>query len=128
MTSARRTVRFWAGLDFLVTLPLAIPPGVAVLLDLLNGISQAFGATGGLSLSATGLLFACLTGALGVTWAVARWWRADAGLGRLDAVARLWVGAVIVVAVLQGLPSVLLLFVVTEWAGAAHQLVSLRRR
>ncbi len=128
MTTARRTVRFWAGLDFLVTLPLVVPPGVAVLLDLLNGLNRAFGGTGALSLSATGMLFACLTGALAVTWAVARWWRADAGLGRLDAVARLWVGAVIVVAVLQGLPPVLLLFVVTEWAGAAHQFFSLRRR
>ena len=73
-------------------------------------------------------LFVCLMGGLGVAWAVARLVEPVRTLGLVDAVARLWVGALIAYFVLaRGAPTVLLLFVATELGGALHQSWVLRR-
>lgn len=127
MGAANRVIRFWAGFDLIVTLPLAVPFAARALLDLLVQLNESLGLPGAAAiLPAVGMLFACLTGALGVTWALARLIHPQPLLGRLDAWARLWVGAVIVGAVVDGLPAVFLLFTLTEWLGAAWQLWSLR--
>ncbi|ASK35457.1 hypothetical protein [Alloalcanivorax mobilis] len=126
---ARRTVRFWAGLDLLLTLPLVLPPTARLLLDTLVWLNHGLGLPGVMGpRPALAMLFACLAGALAVTWALARWTQPLAALGRLDAWARIWVGALILGAVLDGLPAVLVLFVITEWAGALHQFWCLRKQ
>lgn len=128
MSPESRVIRFWAALDLIVTLPLAVPFAARGLLAILTRLNEALGLPGAAAiLPAVGMLFACLTGALGVTWALARLRHPQPRLGRLDAWARLWVGAVILGAVFDGLPAVFAVFVVSEWLGAASQLWSLRR-
>ncbi|MCZ7620620.1 MAG: hypothetical protein M5U32_20760 [Myxococcota bacterium] len=69
-----------------------------------------------------------MSGTLGVLWALARLARPVRSLAWADAIGRAWVGFLILRFALAGAaPRVFLLFVVTEWAGAAAQLVALRR-
>lgn len=129
MPSAIRVLRFWAAVDLVVTLPLAVPFAARLLLTWLTALNDHLGLPGAAAtLPAVGMLFACLTGALGVTWALARLRYPEPMLGHLDGWARLWVGAVICGAILNGLPAVFVLFVATEWLGAVHQLWRLRIR
>ena len=124
-----RTIRGWAALDLVVTAMLALPPLAALFVRLLYALN---GRLGGVSTSPpfdpTHWLFVCLAGALGVAWAIARWVEPVRPLGMIDAVARLWVSALIAWFVLaRGAPPVLLAFLVTEVAGALHQFWALRR-
>lgn len=123
-----RVVRGWAVLDLVITALLAIPPLAGVFVNVLYALN---GYLGGVSarppFEPVHWLFVCLAGGLGVTWAVARIALPMRLLGRIDGVARLWVGALLAYFVFaRGAPPVLLAFLVTELAGALHQLWSLR--
>jgi hypothetical protein len=124
-----KVIRGWAALDLAVSAMFALPPLAALLLRLLYSLN---GRLGGASVAppfeAVHWLFVCLMGGLGVVWAVARLVEPVRTLGLIDAVARLWVGALIAYFVFaRGAPTVLLLFVATEIGGALHQSWVLRR-
>jgi hypothetical protein len=124
-----KVIRGWAALDLVVSALFAVPPLAALLLGFLYSIN---GRLGGVSsappFESVHWLFVCLMGGLGVAWAVARLVEPVRMLGLIDAVARLWVGALIAYFVLaRGAPTVLLLFVATEFGGALHQSWVLRR-
>lgn len=116
-------VRLWAALDLVVTGVFVLPPVAMWVLGVLLDVNAWFGGQAHTAdFSGFGLLFLCLTGTLGVTWALARLIRPGWWLGMIDAVARLWVGALIVYFVFaHGVPGILLLFVISEWAGGLHQ-------
>jgi len=123
-----RVVRGWAVLDLVITALLAVPPLASVFMNILYAVN---GHLGGVSarppFEPVHWLFVCLMGGLGVTWAVARILLPMRLLGRIDGIARLWVCALIAYFVfVRGAPPVLLVFLVTELAGALHQLWSLR--
>lgn len=122
----RRTikiVRAWAALDLLITGLLVLPPVAEWLIELLLQINDWFGGQAMLKdITGLGMLFVCITGALGMVWAIARLLTPTWRLGAIDATARLWVGGLIVYFIFaRGAPGILLLFVITEWAGGVHQ-------
>jgi hypothetical protein len=124
-----KVIRGWAVLDLAVSALFAVPPLAALVLRLLYSLN---GRLGGASVAppfeSVHWLFVCLMGGLGVAWAVARLVEPVRTLGLIDAVARLWVGALIAYFVFaRGAPTVLLLFVATEIGGALHQSWVLRR-
>jgi len=125
----KNLIRFWAAGDLIVTGLLVFPPVATWFLQILLDINAWFGGQSGpQALSSFGLLFVCITGTLGVVWAIARLVRPTWWLGMIDAVARLWVGGLIVYFVFaHDVPGILLLFVLSEWAGALHQGVRLVR-
>ncbi len=97
-----------------------VPPVALAFISLLFGLSGASDALPVLTPFA--LVFICTTGALGVVWALARLWQPQPNLALVDAAGRTWVGGLLLYFVLAGvLPPVFLLFVVSEWLGAAHQ-------
>lgn len=116
-------LRAWAGLDLLITGLLVLPPVAGWFIELLMQINGWFGGrTLLIESSGFAMLFVGMTGALGVVWAIARLLTPTRRLGAIDAVVRLWVGGLIVYFVFfQNVPGILLLFVITEWAGSAHQ-------
>ncbi len=124
-----RVIRGWALLDLVVTALFALPPlavAFVKLLYALNGL--AGGSTASPPFDALHWFFACLAGALGVAWAIARLMEPVRALGLIDAFARLWVAALIAWFVFsRGAPVVLLAFLVTELGGAFHQAWALRR-
>jgi hypothetical protein len=124
-----RVIRFWASLDLVVTTALAIPPLARSLFSALDPIDRALGGAGmPLDLPGFAWLFLHVTGTLGVLWASVRLARPVRSLGWADAIGRAWVGFLILRFVLAGgVPRALLLFVITEWGGAAAQLVALLR-
>ena len=123
LSKHKNVIRFWAGSDLLVTGLLAFPPIATAFLEALLTVNTWFGGqVGPQSLSPFGLLFVCVSGSLGVVWAVARILRPTWCLGMIDTVARLWVGGLIAYFVFSyDVPAILLLFVLTEWAGSLHQ-------
>ena len=129
MPSHQKLIRAWAGVDLALTGLLVFPPVAASFISLMLGFGGLFGGRATLeSLGSFGLMFVSITGALGVVWAVARLLRPTRTLALADAVARTWVGGLILYFVLfAGVPVVFTLFVVTEWAGAAHQGLRLLR-
>lgn len=123
-------IRLWAGLDLVITATLVLPPVAGWLISMLLTANSFLGGAATLDdVSGFGMLFVCMTGALGVLWASARLLRPTWIMGACDAVARLWIGALIVYFVFaRGVPAILLLFVVSEWAGGLHQGWVLARR
>lgn len=120
---AANVLRAWAGLDLLITGLLVLPPVAGWLIDTLMQIN---GWLGGQTLltdsSGFAMLFVGITGTLGVVWATTRLLAPTRRLGAIDAVARLWIGGLIVYFVcFRNVPGILLLFVITEWAGGVHQ-------
>lgn len=122
-------IRGWAALDLVLCASFAVPPLAVLFVSLLYALN---GLLGGVSAAPpfepVHWLFVCLMGGLGVAWAIARIVQPVRPLGVIDAVARLWVGALIAYFVLaRGAPPVLLAFLATELGGALHQLWALRR-
>lgn len=127
--SRARVIRFWAWVDLVVTTALAIPPLARSLFSALDPIDRALGGDGmPLDLPGFAWLFVHVTGTLGVLWALVRLARPVRSLGWADAIGRTWVGFLILRFLLAGgVPRVLLVFVLTEWGGAAAQIVALLR-
>lgn len=119
----RAPARFWAFFDLAVTSVLAVPPLARILIESVYAISgRPFpGFENG------ELFFVCLSGIIGVVWAVARIQVEDPRLTRIDIVGRLIV-AVLILGFLyvEQVPQLLWLFVGTELAGAAHQALAAR--
>lgn len=121
-------VRGCAAFDLVVTGVFALPPVARLFLRVVFAVNGALGGTAAApEFMALQWLFVYLTGALGVVWALARLLWPLRGLGIADAVARTWVGCIIALAVFEGAPGILVLFVLTEFAGAALQLAVLTR-
>lgn len=123
-----RVVRGWALFDLVVSALLALPPAAAVFLNVLYAVNGGLGGAAAVpAFEPVQWFFVCLTGALGVAWAVARIVSPLRTLGRVDAIARLWVTLLILYFVFaRGAPTVLLAFGATELAGALHQAWALR--
>jgi len=123
--AATSVLRAWALIDLIVTLPLLLPVIARPYIELIYRLQQMlFPAVpvGDTVLSDLTLLFAALTGALGVLWALARWLHPSHLLGSLDTSARVWVGGLIASFIVSGqVPTLLWLFVALEWLGAVHQ-------
>ena len=121
-------VRGCAAFDLVVTGLFAPPPVARVFLRVVFALNGALGGTAvAPDFVALQWLFVHLTGALGVVWAVARLLWPIRGLGIADAIARTWVACIIALAVFEGAPGILVLFVLTELGGAALQLAVLTR-
>lgn len=123
-----RVVRGWGVFDLVVTALLALPPTAAVFLQVLYAVNGRLGGAAAVpAFEPVQWFFVCLAGALGVAWAVARILLPLRTLGRVDAIARLWVTILILYFVFaRGAPPVLLAFCATELGGALHQLWALR--
>jgi hypothetical protein len=123
-------VRAWAALDLVVTGCLAAPPAGRALFRGLDRVDRLLGGTGmPAGISELAWLFVEIAGVLGVLWALVRLARPTRVLGCADAIARGWVGWLIVRLVsLRAVPLVFAGFVLTEWGGAASQAWALRPR
>ena len=123
-----RVVRGWAVFDLVVTALLALPPAAALFLQVLYAVNGRLGGASAVpAFEPVQWFFVCLTGAMGVAWAAARILMPLRTLGRVDAIARLWVTFLILYFVFaRGAPPVLLAFCATELAGALHQIWALR--
>lgn len=120
----RSVIRGCAWLDLAVTAPLAVPGVAGALLGALAALDALLGGAGSLpAFSPLHWMFVHLAGALGVVWALARLQLPDPRLARIDAIARIFVAGLIIWAIAGGAPRVFGLFVVTELAGSAVQLV-----
>ncbi len=121
-------VRGCAAFDLVVTGLFALPPVARLVLAVVYALNGALGGTATPPpFVPVQWLFVHLTGALGVVWAVARLLWPLRGLGLADAVARTWVAGIIALAIAEGGPGVLALFVATELGGAILQLAALAR-
>ncbi len=78
------------------------------------------------SFDSVALMFVNIMGVLGVIWAMARLANPTEELARLDALGRLIVAALIIHAITWGATPILWLFVMTELAGSAAQLIQRR--
>lgn len=120
----RRTVRFWALVDSSVSYPLAIPPLAEHFLSMLYFVNGRLGGSATPpAFSPMALFFVCLCGTLIALWCLARYLKPIGLFALLDGWGRVWVSLLIVyfVTVADG-PRVLLVFIVTEMAGAVAQL------
>jgi hypothetical protein len=124
-----RAIRFWAAVDLVVTSALAVPPLGRARVAALDQIERALGGAGVPDvLPNLAWIFVHETGTLGVLCALLPLARPGPALGSADAIGRAWVGFLILRFVFAGgVPRGLLLFVVTEWGGAAAQIVALVR-
>lgn len=125
-----KTVRFWAWVDSSVTWTLALPPMAEVFIRTLYRINGWLGgeAVAPLFLPVQ-LFFVSLSGVLISLWVLARLLHPAPVLALLDGWGRVGVSALLLYFVLgAGAPPVLLLFVITEMAGAIGQLRDVYRR
>lgn len=129
MTNPVSVMRFWAGLDLVITAILALPPTALWFIATLFEINGLLGGSGSPPpFAPVHLLFVCLMGGLGVLWALARLLRPQRFLGLMDGWARLWVAGLLAWFIwVAGAPVALGLFILTELVGSAHQLWVLRR-
>ena len=120
----RRKVRLWAMIDSSVSYPLALPPLAEHFLNLLYVVNGKLGGDPvAPPFSAMHLFFVSLTGSLVALWCLARYLKPIGLFALIDGWGRVWVSALIVwFVVVEGAPRVLLLFIVTEMAGAFAQL------
>lgn len=123
-------IRFWAAIDLCVGIGMLMPPFASAFIALLYTLNGLVGGTTAApTFDAIHWLFVYLTGALTVTWAVARLLHPISLLAVVDGWARLWVAGVLAYAMLGlGAPSVLWLFVLTESAGGVVQLGAAYRK
>ena len=125
----RKTVRFWALLDTAVSYPLALPP---LAQHFLSGLYYLNGKLGGdpsaPAFSPMQLFFVSLSGSLVALWCIARYLKPIGLFALLDGWGRVWISLLIVYYVaVEGAPRVLLVFIVTEMAGAIAQLRAVYR-
>lgn len=123
--SIRPVVRGWALIDVMVTLPLLLPMSAQIYIGMTFRVQTWLGVplpAEPASLSALTLLFASLTGLLGLLWALARWSTPSPRIAGIDVLGRVWVGALLVYFMVSSqIPLTFWLFVGIEWIGALHQ-------
>lgn len=126
----RKTVRFWAVVDVAVSYPLALPPLAEHFLSALYFLNGRLG--GDPTVPEFGpiqLFFVCLTGSLVSIWCLARYLKPIGLFALVDGWGRVWISLLIVYFVaFAGAPRVLLVFVLTEMAGAVVQLYEVYKR
>lgn len=126
----RRTVRFWALVDSAVSYTLALPPLAEHFVSMLYYLNGKLG--GEAAAPAFGplqLFFVCLSGTLVSLWCLARYLKPIGLFALLDGWGRVWISLLIVYFVaFGGAPRVLLVFIVTEMAGAIAQLREVYRK
>jgi hypothetical protein len=116
-----------AWVDLAVTLPFALPTVSFWIIGFLYHLDQKLMMASAIpSFDPVALMFVNIMGVLGVIWAVARLSTPTEDLARLDALGRLVVAALIIHAITWGATPVLWLFVMTELAGSAAQLIKRR--
>jgi hypothetical protein len=115
-------IRAVAGVDFIITLPFAMPGLALWLIRVLYSLDIHFGFDSIVpSFNPVSLMFVNIMGILGVIWALARIGHPSEELARMDALGRLIVAAIIIHAITWGATPVLWAFVGTELLGAALQ-------
>lgn len=126
----RRKVRFWALVDSSVSYTLALPPLAQHFINLLYYVNGKLGGEATApEFTPMQLFFVCLSGSLVALWCVARYLKPIGLFALIDGWGRVWVSLLIVWFVtVEGAPRVLLLFIVTEMAGAIAQLYEVYRR
>lgn len=125
-----KLVRFWALVDSSIAPALSLPPLAQLFVDF---IYWANGWLGGASTAPMfepiHWFFVCLSGALVSVWVIVRLLRPLGVFALVDGWARVWVSALIVYYVaIENAPGVLLVFVITEMAGAVAQLAAVYRK
>jgi hypothetical protein len=119
-----RIIRGFAWLDLAVTFPFALPYVANWLIALIYRIDIHLGLGSPLPyFDPVSMMFVNIMGILGVIWALARIGTPTEELARLDGLGRLVVAALIIHAITWGATPVLWLFVATELAGSAAQLL-----
>jgi len=126
-----KVIRGAALADLAVTLPFALPVVAEAVIGLIRyldvnlgfGTADAFFDTS----SPLSMMFIHIMGVLGVVWALGRLRHPLYELSRIDAYARLIVAGLILYAISQGATPVLWVFILTEVAGSAAQLIWARR-
>ena len=117
-------IRTVAWVDFAITLPFALPYVSHWVIGLLYHIDMQLGLASPIpGFDPVSLMFVNIMGVLGVIWAMARIGSPSAYLARLDGLGRLVVAALIIHAITWGATPLLWLFVATELAGSAAQLI-----
>lgn len=126
----RRKVRFWAIVDSSVSYPLALPPLAEHFVSILYTINGKMGGEAvAPAFTPMQLFFVSLSGSLVGLWCLARYLKPIGLFALLDGWGRVWISLLIVYFVaVEGAPRVLLLFIVTEMAGAVAQLHEVYRR
>ena len=126
---AQNAIKGWALVDALVTVPLVAPITARLYIEMTYHTQAMLGVSTPAApavLSGLTLLFASITGLLGVLWALARWSRPVARFGWTDVAGRLWVGGLFTHFILnEQIPLTFWVFVVIEWLGALHQTIRL---
>ncbi len=118
-----KTIRFFAGLDLIVTGLFALPLTARPLLDLIFWLHARFIAPEAApEIGGAAMAFINIMGVIGVIWALARLKMPVALLARLDGAGRLVVAALLLWHIAGGLSPIFALFILTELAGAVFQL------
>ena len=121
----RRLTRAFAWLDLAITLPLAIPYLGEWVITLLYRLDYALGwYTGFPLLNPVSALFIHVTGLLGVVWALARLYDPSEFNMRIDALGRLAVSVLILLAIYQGATPAVALFLISELSGVVAERLS----
>ena len=114
----RRATLAFAWLDLAITLPLAIPYVGEWVITLIYRLDYALGwYTGFPLLNPVSMLFVHVTGVLGIVWALARLHDPSEFNTRIDAIGRLAVSVLIMLAIYQGATPVIGLFLISELSG-----------
>ena len=126
----RKTVRFWAMVDAAVSYTLALPPLAEHFLSALYFLNGKLGGDPTVpEFPPIQLFFVCLTGSLVCIWCLARYLKPIGLFALIDGWGRVWISALIIYFVaFAGAPRVLLVFVLTEMAGAVVQLREVYKR
>ena len=120
----RRKVRFWAIVDSSVSYTLALPPLAEHFIALLYHVNGRLGGDPvAPPLVPLQMFFVSLSGSLIALWCIARYIKPIGLFALIDGWGRVWISLLILWFVgVEGAPRVLLLFIVTEMAGAISQL------
>lgn len=113
--------KLWGKIDLVIVLPMALPPVAALILEIFAGVNSLFPGDNNNTLLPDALGLSLMAG-LAALWAVARIRIRSWTLMKLDIVGRAWVSLLLLYAfAFMGYAPVLLIFLISELAGVAHQ-------
>jgi hypothetical protein len=123
----RRIVRSSALYDLIMTAAFATPRTYAVMADVLESIHDSTGLTGVVpGIAPDTVFFANLMGSVVIVWSLARILSPEPRLGRLDALARGLFAAWMIHAMLRGVSTILIGFLIVELGWMLVQLLPFR--